>query len=142
MNTTYMKLQDSVQSADSPKGKRTTVEALVGTWINTNKASRGITRLAMSGGPDDLNLRVYGAAEPEEIDWGEAKVESLFTADPDGSSAVSFTAAYDFEFLRTELQANLARGLLIVTTLNTFRDNSGRSDYFAREFYYRQSESA
>ena len=48
-----------------------------------------------------------------------------------------FLAVYDFDFMQMSLAANMNKGLLIIASYNTFRDGSGRSNYFSREFFYR-----
>jgi hypothetical protein len=40
------------------------------------------------------------------------------------------------------LEANLSKGLLIIACLKTFRDESGRSNYFSREFFRRADAGA
>jgi hypothetical protein len=51
-----------------------------------------------------------------------------------------FFAVYDFDFMRMFLAANMNKGLLIIASYNTFRDGSGRSNYFSREFFYRAED--
>ena len=46
---------------------------------------------------------------------------------------MAFVATYDFGYLQTRVEANLSLGLLVVATFNTFRDGSGRFNFFARE---------
>ena len=51
-----------------------------------------------------------------------------------------FLARYDFGFSELSLAANEAQGLLIIASFSTFRDGSGRSSYFSREFFYREGD--
>lgn len=115
--------------------------ALLGTWINTNKATQGITMAVITRRDDDLHLRVFGAADPEPHDWGEVAVKALFSDGIVSGRVISFVAEYTFDFMETELQTNLSKGLLIVTSLNAFKDGSGRSDYFSREYFYKDPRS-
>ncbi len=57
----------------------------------------------------------------------------------DGRQAAAFSAVYDFGFEEVRLQANVKLGVLVVASFNRFRDESGRSNYFGREFFYRVS---
>ncbi|MEO8499066.1 MAG: hypothetical protein ABI614_28715, partial [Planctomycetota bacterium] len=77
----------------------------------------------------------------EPHDWGEVKVIAQFADGLSSRRAIAFTAEYEFGFLRTELQANIAKGLLIITSLNAFSDGSPRSNYFSREYFYKQPGS-
>ncbi len=137
--TNYAKLQDRPQpGSETGRSEPADAAPLLGTWINTNVATTGITKAVVTPVNGDLTLRVFGAGEPEQHDWGEAKVKTVFADSIGSERAISFTAEYDFGFLETELQTNLAKGLLIITSLNTFKDGSSRSDYFSREYFYKQ----
>jgi len=92
------------------------LSVLVGDWRNTNPAA-GIGRIVVepngSGG-----VRVHVASSTR--DWGKVDAPVF---------------AFDFEEVR--LQANVKLGVLVVASFNTFKDDSGRSSYFNREFFYR-----
>ena len=47
-------------------------------------------------------------------------------------------ARYDFGFAEVTLAANENKGLIIIASYHRFRDGSARSNYFIREFFYRQ----
>ena len=55
-----------------------------------------------------------------------------------GHEPAGFLAEYHFGFADLALAANEAKGLLIIASFMTFRDGSGRSSYFTREFFYRE----
>jgi hypothetical protein len=38
--------------------------------------------------------------------------------------------------METHLQAKTEKGVLVVASFNRFKDQSGRSSYFSREFFY------
>ena len=38
--------------------------------------------------------------------------------------------------MQTQIAANLKYGVLVIQSYNTFRDGSGRPDYFVREFFH------
>ena len=109
---------------------------LLGEWINTNPATRGIVKAVISRSPGGVFVRILGASSPSPCDWGEARVDALYSSGVQSVDAMAFTATYDFGFLETRLEANLSLGLLVIANFNTFRDGSGRSNYFSREFFY------
>jgi len=115
---------------------------LLGTWINTNTATPGIAKVIITGRAGDVSIRVLSASGPTPRDWGEADVDVLYAAGVHSLAAMGFVAAYDFDVVETQLEANSSLGLLVIATFNTFTDRSGRSNYFAREFFYRQESSA
>ena len=105
---------------------------LLGDWRNTN-ASGGITRIVCEpAGDGRMTIHCYSNIR----DWGVA-VAPVFAFTFDGKQAAAFSAAYDFGFEEVRLQANVKSGVLVVATFNRFRDESGRSNYFDREFFYR-----
>jgi hypothetical protein len=109
---------------------------LVGDWANTNPASRGIVRVVVEARQGALTVRAFGAGSPAPLDWGVVPVESVYADGIASARGHAWRAAWDFGYLETVLEANLSQGLLIVAALNRFKDGSGRSSYFAREFYF------
>jgi hypothetical protein len=103
---------------------------LLGTWINFDKASRGIARLELSERDSRLAVRVFSPA-----DWGEVQ-GFPFTDGVGLHAAVAFNAFYDFGEMRVTLACYLNKRLLVVDAYTTFHDGSGRSPYFARDHFY------
>jgi hypothetical protein len=46
-------------------------------------------------------------------------------------------ARYYFEFLEMSLAAYSTKGLIVVSQYTRFKDQSGRPDYFNREFFFK-----
>src|SRR5262249_36178114 len=109
---------------------------LIGCWINTNTATPGLDRVIVSRRGDDLTIRVTSASGPTPREWGDAGVDTVYATGVGATAALALLATYDFGFLETRVEANLSLGLLVVATFNTFRDGSGRSNFFGREFFY------
>jgi hypothetical protein len=103
-------------------------------WKNTKGATRVIRELTLAKDGNSYVLHAYGAGSPR--DWGKVVV-TPYASSVDAFDAAGFHAVYDFEFLQMVLAANMNKGLLIIASYNTFRDGSGRSNYFTREFFYR-----
>jgi hypothetical protein len=109
----------------------------IGTWTNTNDSSRHkIARVVLTIRDGRLVVHAYGDCSPELCDWGEVEA-SVFADGIDSLTAMSFSAIYDFGFMETYLQSNLKHGTLVIASCNKFRDESGRSNYYTREFFYR-----
>jgi hypothetical protein len=107
---------------------------LVGTWKNTNTASRGVTRLDIATDGNGLRISAQ-AAEP----WGTTTGHAYSTDGFDVRIALAFNCTFDLGFMDVRLQANIKAGVLVIAFLARFHDDSGRSNYFAREFYYRSA---
>ncbi|MFY9608547.1 MAG: hypothetical protein WAU45_08020 [Blastocatellia bacterium] len=131
----YVRAEDNLE-AGSGAPAEIDPTPLLGEWVNTNTATRGIEKVVIHRDGDDVFIRVFGAWSPSPCDWGEARADVLYSTGVQSSDVMAFSAAYDFGFLETRLEANLSLGLLVIANLNTFRDGSGRSNYFSREFFY------
>jgi len=106
--------------------------ALEGSWRNTNDASRGIPRIDIAKG-DPLTIHAWGAGGH---DWGSVSAP-VFTDSIDSRDGMAFSAVFDLGYADVHMQANIKGGVLVVATFNRIKDDSGRSSYFMREFYWR-----
>jgi hypothetical protein len=114
------------------------LSVLLGDWRNTN-AEGGISRIVCElAGDARMTIHCYANFGREIRDWGNADAP-VFALTFDGRQAGAFSAVYDFGFEEVRLQANVKLGVLVVASFNRFRDESGRSNYFGREFFYRVS---
>src|SRR5689334_16487133 len=112
-------------------------EPLVGVWHNTDKATPGIVKLILSLRDGTFVVRAFGANGSTPHDWGEVD-GVVYSAGVDSDEGMAFTARYRFGFLDTTLAVYLKSGILVLDSFNAFDDQSGRSDYFSREFFYQQ----
>ena len=123
----------------SPSGTPSTdgpdLTPALGTWFNCNPTTGEISRLVLAQRDGGLVLRACGASRSGPIDWGETPAVP-FVGELGSREMTGFTAHYDFEFLETQIAANLKYGILVIQSYNRFRDGSGRPDYFIREFFH------
>lgn len=108
--------------------------ALVGTWINSNLDTNSIARIKISNTGGKLQLQVFAIGPEGVIDWGIADAD-VFTSGPASHKGAGFTCRYDFGFAEARMQAMIMKGLLVLAQFHLFKDNSGRADYFLREYY-------
>lgn len=114
-------------------------EPFAGRWRNTVASSAGIVSLEITGDSEEAAVRVYGAGPDEPFDWGTARGQVFPCIEEDQIASACILARFDFGFMDSELQIRRNKGILAVTTFNTFRDGSGRSDYLTRELFYREA---
>ena len=131
---------------NSKKGSRNLdASALTGRWQNTNSASVGVSAIEIRENGEDLAVRAFGAGEPGVVDWGEVAGRA-YGKDFQSDEAMAFSATFHSDpagnsgGIRCHLQANIKQGVLVVAYFTEFDDNSGRSNYFAREFYYKTNQ--
>jgi hypothetical protein len=132
----YVRADEQVESA-GPGPFEIDPSPLMGCWINTNTDTPGIAKVIISRRDPDVSIRVFSASGPTPREWQEANVEALYSTGVQALPATAFVTTYDFDYMETRLEANLSLGLLVIASFNTFKDRSGRSNYFAREFFYR-----
>ena len=106
---------------------------LAGTWFNTDKKTRGIAKLVLKQDDRTLSVHAFGACEPELCDWGEVP-GFAFSSGVSSPEGMALTALFDFGFMETLLAVYYKGGILVLDSFNTFKDDSGRSNYFSREF--------
>jgi hypothetical protein len=128
----YMRLDEQAEAAGS-----IVAEPLLGTWLNTNAATGGIAKTVLAAKGNGIVLRVFAAGGSQQtVDWGETAA-SIFAADALATEAMAFSAFYDFGFMETQLQGHVRQGVLIIAKFDRFKDDSGRSNYLSKEFFYR-----
>jgi hypothetical protein len=126
------------ETGGSPSGT-VDLAPLLGRWHNTYRNSKGIHRVALNREGDRYMLHAWGAGCDE--DWGRVPVVA-HAINVASRRPAGFLARYDFGFSLLSLAANEAQGLLIIASFSTFRDGSGRSSYFTREFFYREGDGS
>ncbi len=139
----YMRTRDRVEPRAAPTGAvALDVTPFLGTWLNTNSATRGIAKIILENRGNTLTVHAFAACEPAPCDWGEIQAETIYADRILSHKGIAFTALYDLGFMESHLQANVNQGLLVVASLTTFQDGSGRSNYFSREFFHLRTGSA
>ena len=114
-------------------------DRLIGRWVNTNRETRGIAEctIELEGGHFRVSVAGVGAEGP--IDWPRTTAKVLANLEEEaGQRAVALAATFDFGFMRAETYIRVNKGVLVIVLYITFLDDSGRSNYLNREFFYRQ----
>jgi hypothetical protein len=117
--------------------RRLDASALVGFWRNANAGSQGVATVEVTDRGEHVGIRAYGVGESGSVNWGEVPGR-VYAKDCSSSDAMAFSAAFSSEGIRCHLQANVKQGVLVIAYFTEFQDVSGRSNYFAREFYYKE----
>src|SRR6266849_9996103 len=128
----FAQIFDRVET-DIPAGPLD-LSGLPGTWVNTNPDTNGIARMVISETDGKLSLQVYAIGPEGLIDWGSADV-IVFASTPKSRVGAGFTCRFDFGFAETKLQAMIMKGLIVLAQIHSFKDQSGRVDYFVREYF-------
>jgi hypothetical protein len=108
---------------------------LIGAWVNTESSPRGILRVVIERRPNALGISTLGAGGQAHEDWGWTHADALYAASASAHDAVAFTAAHTVKSMPVVLQANVSKGLLIVSSFQTRFEFGDPEARFAREFF-------
>jgi hypothetical protein len=114
------------------KASPATVSAnpLVGTWTNTNTATRDLVKIVIAATHTGISVHAYGACVPTPCDWG-AVAALDYASSVSSTAAVAFSAQYTFSFSKVILTGHLDGKLLTVESFTEFTDGSGRNNYYS-----------
>jgi hypothetical protein len=112
------------------------LSVLLGEWLNTNAAGSIARIVCQATGDGRMTVACEGRSVPEPRPWGRVDAP-VYAFTFESREAGAFSAVFDLDFMEIRLQANVKSGVLVVASFNHFRDDSGRSNYFDREFFYR-----
>jgi hypothetical protein len=132
----YVRAEDRPPDGDALPGGRVDPAPMLGTWFATDKQTAGVARLELAERDGAFLVRAFGASTPGPVDWGEVPAVA-YAKNVVSGEGMAVSAAYDFGFLESLLAAYTKGGILVLDTFNTFKDGSGRSAYFSREFFHR-----
>jgi hypothetical protein len=133
----YSRQEDHIDHSFSQPSS-ISLDSLLGTWVNTKPSGAGIAKFEISAGDGSPVLRIFGVGLGSMIDWGRTPVETVYTKDAATPEPMAFQARFDLGFMEVRVQGNFSLGLMVLACLNIFKDDSGRTNYFSREFFYRK----
>lgn len=108
---------------------------LLGRWVGFSEGLTGVTALELADQSGEASVRVFGSGAAESPDWGAVPAK-VFTDDVGRQEAFAFRASYDHGYEDVEVFGYLNRRVLIAELATRFSDDSGRAEYFTRNFYY------
>ena len=122
-----------------PAARNLNADKITGRWVNTNSDTQGIAEIIIEHDGEGFRIGVIGVGADEPIEWPATRAKALANLEEEaGQRAVALAATFDFGFMRAETHLRVNKGLLVIVLFNTFQDDSGRSNYVNREFFYRQ----
>ncbi|HJU55915.1 MAG TPA: hypothetical protein VJ715_15125 [Pyrinomonadaceae bacterium] len=111
---------------------------LTGRWANTEPETQGVAEITIEQEGDHFSVRVAGVGEDGPVNWPTARARVMANLEEEaGQRAVALAATFDFGFMSVESYLRVNKGVLVIVAYYTFTDDSGRSNYVNREFFYR-----
>lgn len=115
------------------------VDRMLGRWMNTDAQTRGLQEITIKQTGAQFRVSAAGAGTNGPIEWLAQSVRPLANLEEEaGQRGITLAADFDFGFMKAETYLRVNKGVLVIVLFNSFRDDSGRSDYVTREFFYRQ----
>jgi hypothetical protein len=113
------------------------IEKLFGRWLNTNRHTRGIAECTIAPHGDQINVSVVGVGDEGPIAWPTVTAHALANLEEEaGQRTGALMATFEFGFMHAETHIRINKGVLVIVLFATFLDDSGRSNYLNREFFY------
>src|SRR5262249_7529205 len=112
-------------------------ERLLGGWVNVDKDTGGLKRLAVTKGDGTWSIEAWGAGGGGEIPWGKTSL-ALLGGNAGARELPYGFATWDARFKVTHLTLRLEKDELVVETFSIFTDKSGRSNYRSVERFKKE----
>lgn len=110
---------------------------LAGRWLNTDQNTRGLREITIERG-EQFSVSAIGAGTDGPIPWRANSVRPLANLEEEaGQRGIALIADFDFGFMVAQTYLRINKGVLVIVEFNTFQDDSGRTNYVTREFFYR-----
>jgi len=112
---------------------------LTGRWVNTDPGTQGLAEISIEQHGDAFKVGAVGVGEDGPIEWPSTRARALANLEEEaGQRALALSVTFDFGFMTAETYLRVNKGVLVIVLFCTFSDDSGRSSYVNREFFYRQ----
>jgi hypothetical protein len=109
--------------------------SVLGRWLNTNRESRGIAECVIAQENDGITVRIIGA---DKEPWPIAKARVLANLEEEAEQrTIALLQTFNLGFMTAETHIRVNKGVLVIVLYVTFTDDSDRSNYLNREFFYR-----
>lgn len=138
----FKQSSDLHPALSDPATRTLNADKLTGRWLNTDPATQGIAEIVIEQEGEQFYVGAFGVGADGPISWPRTRAQALANLEEEGGQrAVALSATFDFDFMKAETYLRVNKGVLVIVLFNIFLDQSGRSNYVNREFYYRQCSS-
>jgi hypothetical protein len=139
--TLEFKLSGQLEPALTDPATRTLhADKLLGRWLNTSAETQGVSEIHIEQDGERFFVSASGVGEDGLIAWPRTQAITLANLEEEaGQRALALAANFDFGFMKAESYLRVNKGVLVIVAYHTFLDDSGRSNYVNREFFYRMA---
>src|SRR5437868_6737207 len=114
--------------------------SLLGHWLNTNRDTRGISECVVARDGDGITVSITATGDNEPLHWPTTRATVLANLEEEaGQRTIALLAKFDLGYMTADTHVRVNKGVLVIVLYVTFHDDSGRSNYLNREFFYRSA---
>ena len=136
--TIQFKQKSHLHPALTDPAATTHAASLLGHWINTNRDTRGIAECVVAQDARGISIEITGVGDKEPQRWPTARATVLANLEEEaGQRSIALMATFNLGYMTAETHIRVNKGVLVIVLFVTFHDQSGRSNYLNREFFYR-----
>ena len=122
-----------------PATRTLNADKLTGRWVNTDPATQGVAEILIEQEGGVFKVGAVGIGTDGPIAWPVTRATALANLEEEaGQRALALAVTFKFGFMTAETYLRVNKGVLVIVLFCTFTDDSGRSNYVNREFFYRQ----
>ena len=112
--------------------------SVLGRWLNTNRDTRGIAECVVTQDEAGFLVSITGVGDNEPDPWPKARAKVFANLEEEaGQRTVALTATFNLGYMTAETHMRVNKGVFVIVLYVTYHDDSGRSNYLNREFFYR-----
>jgi hypothetical protein len=104
---------------------------MVGTWVNTDSNTRGITKIVITESGSQYEVHAFGKCHPNDCDWGKTLMTTYGDDVSDPTHKVGM-AEFNPGFAKTMLSIQQSGNRITLDGFTNFTDGSGRQNYHNR----------
>jgi hypothetical protein len=104
---------------------------MVGTWVNTEKNTRGITKIIITESGNQYEIQAFGSCSPTDCDWGKSALTTYGDNVGDATHKAG-TALFNPGFSQTILSVKQSGNQIALDGFTRFTDSSARQNYYNR----------
>ena len=101
---------------------------MVGTWVNSDRNTRGITKIIITESGNQYEIQAFGSCSPTDCDWGKSALTTYGNNVGDVTHKVG-TALFNPSFSQTIISVKQSGNQINLDGFTRFTDNSARQNY-------------
>ena len=113
------------------------VRSVLGRWLNTNRNTQGLAECVVAQDGEGITVNITAVGDNEPVRWPTARATVLANVEEEaGQRTIALLAKFNLGYMTADTHIRVNKGVFVLVMYVTFHDDSGRSNYLNREFFY------